>query len=80
MIDGQKYRITPTSKEIVNGWFNADYVLTKQQLLAIGRAKSVGVMVQASHDAPIFLGFESMPFEDGAKKLVGLLNSCSFAH
>jgi len=78
VIDDQQYPMTSAWKEVANGWFNSEYILTTQQLLAIGRAKSVGVIVQGGYGAPIFLGFDSMPFEDGAAKLVGLLKSCSF--
>ncbi len=79
MIDNQEYRITAAWKKIMNGWFNSEYVLTMQQLVAIGSAKTVGVIVQSAYGAPLFLGFDSMPFEDGANKLVGLMRSCSFA-
>jgi hypothetical protein len=79
VIDDQEYPITSGWKKIANGWFNSEYILTNQQLLAVERAKSVGVIVQGGYGAPVFLGFNSMPFEDGAKKLVGLLSSCSFA-
>ena len=78
VIDDQEYPITSEWKEMANGWFNSEYILTTQQLLAIGRAKSVGVIVQGGYGAPVFLGFNNMPFEDGAAKLVGLLRSCSF--
>jgi hypothetical protein len=79
VIDDQEYPITSEWKKIEHGWFNSEYVLTTQQLLAIGSSKSVGVIVQGGYGAPVFLGFNSMPFEDGAKKLIGLLRSCSFA-
>ena len=79
VIDDQEYPITSGWKKIEHGWFNSEYVLTTQQLLAVERAKTVGVIVQGGYGAPVFLGFNSMPFEDGAKKLVGLLSSCSFA-
>ena len=78
VIDDQEYPITSAWKQMTKGWFNSEYILTNQQLLAIGRAKSVGVIVQGGYGAPIFLGFNSMPFEDGGKKLAGLLSSCSF--
>jgi hypothetical protein len=56
--------------------FNADYVLTAEQLNAIRNAKSVGVIVQGGYGAPAFLGFNNMPFDEGAQKLTGLLNIC----
>lgn len=79
MINDQQFPIIPVEKKIVNGWFNSVYALTPEQLAYIATARSVGVVVQAAYNAPIFLGFNNMPFEEGAKKLVGLLNSCGFA-
>ena len=79
VINGQDYPITSAWKEMANGWFNSEYVLTAQQVRTIGMASSVGVIVQGGYGAPVFLGFNRMPFEDGAKKLVGLLSSCRFA-
>ena len=79
MINGQPYPIHPISKKFVNGWFNSAYTLTPEQLALVATAKSVGLAVQLAYDAPVFLGFDNMPFDEGAKKLVGLLNSCGFS-
>jgi len=80
VIDGKTTPVKPISKRIVNGWFNTAYNLTIPQVRAIQRAKSVGLIVQPSYSAPIFLGFNEMPFEEGAHKLAGIVNSCGFAN
>jgi hypothetical protein len=38
------------SKEIANGWFNAAYILTPQELNAIRHATSVGLIVQMVYE------------------------------
>jgi hypothetical protein len=80
LIDHQEYPIVSGWRQMTNGWFNSEYVLNDEELRAIANASSVGLIVRSSYGAPIFLGFDDMPFEDGAKKLVGLLNSCNFSH
>jgi hypothetical protein len=79
MIDGRQEPIVPIRKEIKNGWFNSAYELNLHQLSEMTTASSVGVIVQGGYGAPVFLGFDSMPFQDGAKKLAGLLNSCGIS-
>jgi hypothetical protein len=79
VIDGKLYPLTPVDKQVANGWFNSEYILTPQLLLTIQHAKSVGLAIQMIAGAPVFLGFKNMPFEDGANKLVGLLNDCGSA-
>ncbi len=56
-----------------HGMINATYVLDDGLLAKIASAKRLGIMLQWSENAPIFLGFDSMPFEEGAEKLPGLL-------
>ncbi len=69
--------MSPAMKTIANGWFNAEYVLSKQQLISIRRAKSVGLIIQMAYDAPIFFGFDQMPFGEGAAKLDSLIEVCN---
>lgn len=76
VLDMQDEPIAPMSTEIVNGWFNADYRLTEDQLRRIAEAKTVGVILRWSYEGPVFLGFNAMPFGDGADKLPGVANSC----
>jgi hypothetical protein len=52
----------------------ATYGLDDALIEKIGRAKRVGMIFQWDEDAPVFLGFDSMPFEEGATKLPGLVN------
>ena len=80
VINDQEYPISAAFKAMNNGWFNSEYVLNDEELRAIANARSVGLIVQSDYGAPIFLGFNNMPFEDGAKKLTALLNSCNFSH
>jgi hypothetical protein len=79
MINGQQYAVDPVDKQIANGWFNAEYALSPQQVNLFTNASSVGLVVQMIGSAPVFFGFDNMPFEEGAKKLAGLLNSCGLA-
>jgi hypothetical protein len=78
VIDEKSEPIRPLKKEIKNGWFNAFYALTPSEVSRIARAQSVGVIVRPAYDAPAFLGFNSLPLNEGANKLKGLLKSCGF--
>jgi hypothetical protein len=77
VIDMQDEPVTPIKAEIINGWFNADYQLTDDQVNRISGAHSVGVILRWTYEGPIFLGFNAMPFADGSEKLAGVVNSCS---
>jgi hypothetical protein len=76
VIDGREQPISSAWKKVLNGWFNSEYVLTSSQIQALRRAHTVGVIVQPEYGAPVFLGFDKMPFDEGAQKLDGLLASC----
>lgn len=76
VIDDHETPISPAMKLITNGWFNAEYVLSPEQVISIRRAKTLGLIVQEAYGAPVFLGFNRLPFGDGAAKLDGLMNSC----
>jgi hypothetical protein len=52
---------------------NAVYHLQPHLIEKILGAKQVGLILQFEEDAAIFHGFDSMPFEEGAKLLPGLL-------
>lgn len=78
VIDMKDEPITPIKPgSILNGWFNADYQLTADQVNRIRGAHSVGVILRWSYEGPVFLGFNAMPFADGSEKLAGIVNSCS---
>ena len=76
VIDGDDTPISPSATSIQNGWFNANYQLTLEQLNAITKAESVGVMVRPTYNAPIFLGFDDMPLKNGAQLFGALLRKC----
>lgn len=80
VIDGQEQPMSSAWKKVMNGWFNSEYVLTPSQIAALRRAQSVGVIVQPEYGAPIFLGFDKMPFYEGAKKIDGLLHNCGIGN
>jgi hypothetical protein len=62
--------------KLVNGWINADYKLSDDILRRIAGAQTVGVAMQASYKAPIFMGFDGMEFPEAREKLAGFLNVC----
>jgi hypothetical protein len=58
-----------------HGRINATYLLTPELLGKMLRAEKVGLCLQFSADAPLFLGFDDLPFEEGAAKLPGLIST-----
>jgi hypothetical protein len=58
-----------------HGRINAMYSLTPEILENLLKAKRVGLCLQFVPDAPIFLGFDDLPFEEGAAKLPGLVST-----
>jgi len=78
VIDLKDEPINLTDASIQNGWFNGVYSLTTSQVRRIMSAKTVGVILRGSYEAPIFLGFNDMPFSEGAAdKLVGIVRPCA---
>jgi hypothetical protein len=75
-IDKQLYHLDEVSKSIRNGWFNGIYNLSIQEIEALRNAQQVGVTLQFSYDAPVFLGFQGMPIRGGREKLLGFINQC----
>jgi len=74
--DENNFRLSPTHKGITNGMINLGFKLSQKQLTTLMQASSIGVMVQGSYEAGIFLGIEGMPFESGKAKFLGLLRNC----
>jgi hypothetical protein len=64
-------------KSIKNGMINFTYRVDPGLMAAISKASLVGVGLQPSVQAKVFLGFDGVPFGDGAKKLPGLISVCS---
>jgi hypothetical protein len=48
-------------------------------LNAIAKAATVGIALQPTMEATFFAGFDGMPFDEGRKKLPGLLQACNGA-
>lgn len=64
-------------KDIKNGMINLVYGVDSNLIAAISRAKFVGVGLQPTAEAQVFLGFDSMPFGEGAIKMPGLISVCA---
>ena len=56
-----------------NTWINGIYALSDDIVEKLKTAKQVGYLLQVSDEAPMFYGFDSFSFEDGAARLPGLL-------
>jgi hypothetical protein len=67
-------RLKPTT--LLNGWINAQYLLSDELISRIMAAQTVGIAMQAVHNAPVFMGFDGMEFGEGREKLAGLVNLC----
>lgn len=63
-------------KKLVNGWINATYVADDEILASLKSANRIGILMQPTREAAFFAGFDSMPFQEGAKKLNGFLSVC----
>ena len=59
-----------------NGSVFASFVLPPNIVRVIESAHEVGITFQVSRDSPTFVGFRGMRFEDGAKKMSGVLRDC----
>ena len=59
-----------------NFWVSISVRLDRNMVSMLRGAKTVGVVAQYTFEAPTFLGFDSMDFTAGAKKLPGLLSTC----
>ncbi|ULK98320.1 hypothetical protein [Bradyrhizobium sp. I71] len=77
LIDGQVYPLRPDTKRIQNGLFNVVYSLSQREIGVLRKGETVGVAIQASHEAPVFFGFEGMSIGSGKPKLIGILNQCA---
>jgi hypothetical protein len=78
MVDATKFNMAGRRqrKTNVNGKINLSYSVDRTILNAIGKAKTVGVLLQPTTESAIYLGFESMPFDEGRAKLPGFLQVC----
>ena len=62
------------SRFIANGLINAEYAITPDILGKLRAAKSIGYHLRHSTEAPMFVGFDGLPFKEGAAKLAGLID------
>ncbi len=76
VINGLYFPLPPAEIVVQNGWINATYPLTSDLVQKLYNAKSVGVIFQYNKNAPIFLGFDAMPFEGAVSKLDAIFKSC----
>jgi hypothetical protein len=78
MVDSTKISLAGRRerKQNNNGKINLAYSVDESILNAIRKAKTVGILLQPSTEAAIYMGFESMPFDDGRSKLPGFLQVC----
>lgn len=71
-IDDNVHEVTPGIKPyLLNGLVNCVYDISPELLAKIKEAREVGVAMQWSYDAPMFLGFQDMEVEEGRSKLRG---------
>jgi hypothetical protein len=57
-----------------HGRINIVYQMTPGILTKLRKGKMIGYHLQHSTDAPMFVGFDAFPFQDGASKLPGLID------
>lgn len=57
-----------------DGRINAMYQMTPEIMTKLRTAKTIGYHLQHSTDAAMFVGFDALPFQDGAAKLPGLID------
>jgi hypothetical protein len=57
-----------------HGCINIMYQMTPEILTKLRTAKMIGYHLQHSTDAAMFVGFDALPFQDGASKLPGLID------
>jgi hypothetical protein len=69
-------RLQPIDRKITNGWFNVTYSLSPPQAKSIEISETVGVIIQNSDSAPIFLGFNAMEIGNERQKVRSFLKSC----
>jgi hypothetical protein len=75
-IDGELIPLRELRIQRVNDQrqINVMYRVTPEILTKLKTARQIGYHLQHSADAPMFVGYDSFPFEEGAAKLPGLLD------
>ena len=62
----------------MNGWINIIFKVDDDWIEPILQASHIGIMCQSSYDDPLFMGFDRMDFEGGARLLPVLLGTCTY--
>lgn len=65
------------SKVEMNGWINIIFKVEEDWIEPLLHAGHIGIMCQSSYDDPLFMGFDHMDFEGGARLLPVLLQGCA---
>jgi ATP-dependent protease ClpP protease subunit len=75
-IDGEYFALHELRIKRVNDHrrINAMYHVTPEILIRLRTAKTIGYHLQHFADSAMFVGYDSLPFEEGAAKLPGLLD------
>lgn len=79
VLDEKQYPIEANMNhppELYNGSVFIGFLLTPDIVRALEVAHKVGVEFQFARDAPSFVGFLDMDFDDGASKMSGVLRGC----
>lgn len=79
VIDQEQIRLESrqvSAPQIINGLENVTITLDERLLSRISKAKTIGLMLQFSYDAPTFVGIRSLDFTGGAALLPGFVKSC----
>ena len=78
-IDREQVRLEPpqvSAPQLLNGMENVTITLDEPVLAKVGRAKSLGIILQFSYDAPTFVGIRFLDFTGGAPLLPGFVKNC----
>lgn len=76
VINGLYFRLKPLELKQKDGWISGAYALTKDIVEKLYNAKTVGMIYRWSDNSPIFLGFDSMPFDGATAKLDAIFKNC----
>lgn len=76
MINGKAQPITPDKLEVVNGYLNSTFHVSRRDAFAIAQAVSVGHMMQVDSTAPTFVGYQIEIDDVSRPKVQGFMESC----
>jgi hypothetical protein len=76
VVNGLYFRLSPLELKQKDGLISGAYTLSKDIVEKLYNAKTVGMIYRWSDSAPIFLGFDSMPFDGAIAKLDAIFKNC----